>query len=87
MSTASRLEITLKSKIRYGLLVMSAFPASVPDGTEVVPPKGQKPIHRRSMPFPLIDDEPQKSDRSAGFDCHKKAPLDNRTGLFEMTFA
>ena len=61
VSTASRLEITLKSKIRYGLLVMSAFPASVPDDTEVVPPKSQKQIHRPSMPLPLIDDEPQKS--------------------------
>ena len=38
-----------------------ASPASVPDDTEVVTPKRQKPIHRPSMPLPLIDDEPQKS--------------------------
>ncbi len=38
-----------------------ASPASVPDEAELVPPKSQKPIHRRSMPLPLIDDEPQKS--------------------------
>jgi len=39
---------------------MSASPVSVPDDTEVVPPKSQKQIHRPqrpSMPFPLIDDE------------------------------
>ena len=37
---------------------MSASAASVPDDTEVVPPKSQKQSHRPSMPFPLIDDEP-----------------------------
>jgi len=44
---------------------MSASPASVPDDTEVVPPKSQKQIHRPSMPFPLIDDEPKKGARTA----------------------
>ena len=39
MSTASSLEITLNSKIIYGRLVRSASPASVPDDTEVIPPK------------------------------------------------
>ena len=34
-----------------------ASPASVPDDTEVVPPKNQKQIHPSSMPFPVIDDE------------------------------
>ena len=58
MSTASSLEITLKFKIIYRLLFMSATPASVPDDTEVVPPKSQMRIHRPSIPFPLIDDEP-----------------------------
>ena len=32
---------------------------------EVVPPKSQKQIHRPSMPFPLIDDEPKKGARTA----------------------
>jgi len=35
--------------------------ASVADDTEVVPPKSNKQIQRsqhRSMPFPLIDNEP-----------------------------
>ena len=42
MSTASALEITLKSKILYRLLVMSVSPAAVPDDTEVVPPKSRR---------------------------------------------
>ena len=62
MSTASSLEITRKSKILYGQLVRSASPASVPDDTEVVPPKSQRRIHRPSIPFPLIDDEPKKAE-------------------------
>ena len=43
---------------------MSASPVSVPDDTEVVPPKSQKQMHRPqrpSMPFPLIDDESTKA--------------------------
>jgi hypothetical protein len=39
-------------------MLASASPASVPDDTEVVPPKSQKQSHRPSMPLPLIDDEP-----------------------------
>ena len=62
MSTAGSLEITLKSKIIYRLLFMSATPASVPDDTEVVPPKSQMRIHRPSIPFPLIDDEQKKAE-------------------------
>jgi hypothetical protein len=49
---------------------MSATPASVPDDTEVIPPKSQKQIRRRqhtSMPFPLIDEEPFKSPELSGF--------------------
>ena len=42
VSTASALEITLKSKILYRLLVMSVSPAAVPDDTEVVPPKSRR---------------------------------------------
>gem|GEM_PF-1809830 len=39
VSTASSLDITRKSKILCRRLVRSASPASVPDDTEVVPPK------------------------------------------------
>jgi hypothetical protein len=47
---------------------MSASPASVPDDTELIPPKSQKQIRRPqhpSMPFPLIDEEPFFSHLSA----------------------
>ena len=47
MSTASSLEITLKSKIPCRRLVMPATPVAVPDDTEVVPPKSQKRISQR----------------------------------------
>jgi hypothetical protein len=48
VSTASSLEITLKSKIPCRRLVMPATPVAVPDDTEVVPPKSQKRISQRS---------------------------------------
>ena len=48
MSTASSLEITLKSKIPCRRLVMPATPVAVPDDTEVVPPKSKKRISQRS---------------------------------------
>ena len=62
MSTATALEITLKSKIPCRRLVMPATPVAVPDDTEVVPPNSQMRIHRPSIPFPLIDDEQKKAE-------------------------
>ena len=43
------------------LIFLSGSQASVADDTEVVPPKSNKQIQRsqhRSLPYPLIDDEP-----------------------------
>ena len=65
MSTASSLEITLKFKIIYGLLFMSATAASVPDDTEVVPPKSQQSQSHRKKTQRLCASARDHSTRKA----------------------
>ena len=61
VSTTGTLETTWKSEMPQELIILSDFSVSVADDTEVVPPTSKKQIQRpqhRSMPSPLIDDEP-----------------------------